>query len=255
MPPASTERVCPRFSSTCLNDAVERLEAACIKGDPCVKWFFDDLASCALDGLSDGDLASLFCEIAEKHICGGDRASSDCDLVRVVSAVNFLWYYSKKFAKTEEVARRARIEAEIRKLHAILMTVTAKTLTLFLDSVLNLNGRLRRIGYPLWLTTAKDVADCSSFADYHTRLALGEAAQGPGFRFRIGLGHVGTTPNVRAGEPDHDPNQTMTVHIPSAVDGMHDEQFVPGGRTAGGAVEYVSKLDNTEAIDEMEIIE
>jgi len=36
---------------------------------------------------------------------------------------------------------------------------------------------------------------------------------------------------------------------------MYYEQFIPGGNTIGGAREYVSKLNNCEAIDALRIIE
>ncbi len=47
----------------------------------------------------------------------------------------------------------------------------------------------------------------------------------------------------------------MTVHHPTVVDGMYYETFIKGGVTSGGAKEYVSKLDNTNAIDRLEMIE
>ena len=179
----------------------------------------------------------------------------DADLVRVVSAVDFLCYYSKKFISIEEETRRQRVMAELRKIRAILVTVNQDNLYIFLDTVLNLNGRLRRRGYPLWLTTKTNVGDCRLFADYVQKLSLGERTKSTGFRFDIGLHHVGLTPNVRVGEFDHDPNQTMTVRYPTVVDGMYSETFVPGGATSGGAKEYVSRLDNTDAIDRLEMIE
>jgi hypothetical protein len=42
---------------------------------------------------------------------------------------------------------------------------------------------------------------------------------------------------------------------PTAVNGMWYDSFTAGGFTSGGAREYVSKLDNTEAIDSLETIE
>ena len=47
----------------------------------------------------------------------------------------------------------------------------------------------------------------------------------------------------------------MSVHEPTHVDGMHYDTFTPGGLTTGGAQEYVSKLNNTQAIDRVEMIE
>lgn len=123
-----------------------------------------------------------------------------------------------------------------------------------MNNVLNLDGKFRRRGYPLFLTTEGDVEDCSSYSDYVRKLALGNT-RGPAFRFNIGTSHIGVTPNVRAGESDHDSNDTMSVHEPTVVDGMWYDSFIAGGFTSGGAREYVSKLDNTEAIDSLEMIE
>ena len=47
----------------------------------------------------------------------------------------------------------------------------------------------------------------------------------------------------------------MESRLPTVVDGMDYEKFIEGGKTAGGASEYVSKLDNTEAIKEMEVLQ
>ena len=66
---------------------------------------------------------------------------------------------------------------------------------------------------------------------------------------------MGETANVRVGERDHDPGDTMSVHEPTHVDGMHYDTFTPGGLTVGGARECVSKLNNTQAIDRVEMIE
>ena len=106
----------------------------------------------------------------------------------------------------------------------------------------------------MWLSTEADVEGCASYEDYAARLALNGGAGGPGFRFRIGSERIGTAPNVRPGGADHDPTDTMSLHEPTGVDGMHCASYVPGGRTAGGAREYVSRLDNTQALDWMEIV-
>lgn len=47
----------------------------------------------------------------------------------------------------------------------------------------------------------------------------------------------------------------MEIHLPTVVDGMYYETFVAGGKTEGGASEYASKLDNTEAIKKMEVVQ
>jgi hypothetical protein len=46
----------------------------------------------------------------------------------------------------------------------------------------------------------------------------------------------------------------MEVKVPCSVDGMYYDTFIEGGQTIGGASEYVSKLDNTDAIQKMEVI-
>ncbi len=244
-----------KYAQTAQGDAIDRLMALMSdEKKPYAEAFLMALASSIADILNNGELGRLFIDIAELHICNGNEVSPESHLVRVVSAIDFLCYYSKKFIKMEEETRRRRITAELQKIRAILVTVNEDNLHLFLDTVLNLNGRLRRRGYPLWLTTKVNVEDCFVFADYAKKLALGDK-QGPGFRFDINLHHLGKTPNVRAGEPNHDPNQTMTVYHPTVVDGIYYETFVKGGVTSGGAKEYVSKLDNTNAIDRLEMIE
>ena len=175
--------------------------------------------------------------------------------MRVISAVDFLCYYSRKFIKVEETTRRSSVRAEIDKIKAAFPMVTPNNLRLFMDDFLNLNGRLRRYGSPLWLTLDLDIVDCSTFANYVEKLALGDTTESPGFRFDIGSHHVGSTPNVRRGEPDYARLNLMTIHEPTIVDGMWYSKFVEGGLTSGGVREYVSKLDNTEAIDRLEMIE
>jgi len=244
-----------KFSQTEQGDVINRLIALINDEDePCAEAFLIALASSVEDIVDSGELVRIFIDIAEQFICSGGEASPDSDLVRVVAAINFLCYYSRMYIKVEDETRRQRIIAKLQEIRAILVTVNEGNLHLFLDTVLNLNGRLRRRGYPLWLTTKMEVENCFVFADYVEKLALGNM-QGPGFRFEIGLHHLGNTPNVPAGEPDHDPNQTMMVHHPTIVDGMYYETFTNGGVTIGGAKEYVSKLDNTDAIDRLEMIE
>ena len=201
------------------------------------------------------ELGRRFADVAERYICQGSGGSPDSNLVHVVGAMAFLSNYSRRFIDVETQTGRNRISTELRKIMAILETLSAENLPTFLNDVLNLNGRLRRRGYPLWFSTTRGVNECSTFADYARRLALGGAYSGPGFRFDIGLGHLGSTPNVRADEPDHDPREAMTIHAPTAVDGMYYDTFIPGVLTTGGARQYVSRLDNTDAIDRMEIIE
>ena len=58
-----------------------------------------------------------------------------------------------------------------------------------------------------------------------------------------------------SGSPIHDPTQTFSIHVPTSVDGMYYNNFVKGGKTETGAIEYVSKLDRTDAIDRLEILE
>lgn len=251
----SFEHIRQKFSGTSQGDAIERLIALISEeNDQYAETFLTDLASYVADIVDNEKLGRRFIDIAEQHVCRGANASLDSGLVRIVPAVDFLYYYSRKFTKMEKDIRRQRIMAELQKIRAILTTVNTDNLRQFLNDVLNLNGRLRRRGYPLWLTTEMEVNGCSVFADYVKRLALGDK-KGPAFRFDIGLHHLGATPNVHPGEPDHVPNQTMTVHYPTVVDGMYYETFVRGGTTSGCAKEYVSKLDNTDAIDRLEMIE
>ena len=109
--------------------------------------------------------------------------------------------------------------------------------------------QIRRRSYPGRFRTTADRAEIK------VRYTTEDSAASPAFRLQIGLPHLGETPNVRADEPDHDPGDPMSVHEPTHVDGMHYDTFTPGGLTAGGAREYVSKLNNTQAIDRVEMIE
>lgn len=243
------------FESGRERDALERLAAQLDEeADTHAAVFLTALASAA-QGLVGDEFSECFARIAEQQICRGTSAHPESDLVRIVPAVSFLVYYSRKFVLVEQAGRQQRIEAELSKIRAILPSVTATNLQNFLDSVLNLRGRLRRQGFPLWLTPANDIADCSTYADYVRVLGLENGIASPAFRLQMRLRHLGETPNVRAGEPDHDPDDTMSVHEPTHVDGMHYDTFKPGGLTAGGAREYVSKLNNTQAIDRVEMIE
>lgn len=236
-------------------DALERIAAKpAEEADTHAAAFLTALASAVQDLVGD-EVSACFARIAEQHICRGASVRPESDLVRIVPAVSFLVYYSRKFVMAEQEARQQQLEAELSKIRAILPRVTAASLPSFLESVLNLSGRLRRQGFPLWLTPANDIADCSTYADYARVLGLDDGAASPTFRLQIGLRHLGVTPNVREGQPNHDPGDTMSVHEPTHVDGMHYDTFTPGGLTAGGAREYVSKLNNTQAIDRVEMIE
>ena len=202
-------------------DAVERLAAQPgEEADTHAAVFLTVLASAAQDLVGD-EFSECFARIAEQHICRGASVRPESDLIRIVPTVSFLVYYSRKFVLVEQEARQQRLEAELSKIRAILPSVTAASLQSFLDSVLNLGGRLRRRGFPLWLTPGNDIADCSTYADYARVLGLEDSAVPPAFRFQIGLRHLGETPNVRVGEPDHDPGDTMSVHETTHVDGMH----------------------------------
>lgn len=236
-------------------EVIRTLEAAVDRGNAHASAFLEELEQSLLGFRNAGDIWRQLIASAEQYLCRQPQLAPSSGFVRVISAIDFLCYYSKKFIKVEEVTRRGSVRAEIDKIKAAFPMVTVDNLQLFMEDFLNLNGRLRRRGYALWLTPDVDVADCSTFADYAKKLALGDATEKPGFRFAIGSQHVGSTPNVRRGEPDHDPSQSMTIHEPTIVDGMWHEKFVEGGLTSGGVTEYVSKLDNTEAIDRLEMIE
>lgn len=236
-------------------EVIETLAKAADGGNSYASDFLEKLEQVLLALRNSDEMWRQFITLAEQHICRQPQIAPSSGFVRVISAVDFLCYYSRKFIKVEEATRRGSVKAEIDKIKAAFSMLTIDNLRLFMDDFLNLNGRLRRRGYPLWLTPDPEVADCSTFADYMKKLALGDATEKPGFRFDIGAHHVGSTPNVRRGEPDHDPSQSMTVHEPTIVDGMWYSKFVEGGVTSGGVKEYVSKLDNTEAIDRLEMIE
>lgn len=236
-------------------DALERLAAQLDEEAATHAAAFLTALASAAQGLVGDEFGECFARIAEQHICRGAGVHPESDLVRIVPAVSLLVYYSRKFVLVEQEARQQRIEAELSKIRAILPSVTAANLQTFLDSELNLNGRLRRRGFPLWLTPGNDIADCSTYADYARALGLEDSAASPAFRLQIGLRHLGETPNVHVGEPDHNPDDTMSVHEPTHVDGMHYDTFTPGGLTAGGTRESVSKLNNTQAIDRVEMIE
>lgn len=244
-----------RFGSGRGRDALERLVAKLDEEvDTHAAAFLTALASAVQDLVGD-EFSECFARIAEQHICRGASVRPESDLVRLVPAVSFLVYYSRKFVMVEQEARRQQLEAELSKIRAILPSVTAVSLQNFLESVLNLSGRLRRQGFPLWLTPGNDIADCSTYADYARVLGLEDSAASPAFRLQIGLRHLGEAPSVHVGEPDHDPGDTMSVHETTHVDGMHYDTFTPGGSTAGGAREYVSKLNNSQAIDRVEMVE
>ena len=244
-----------RFGNGKQHDALERLTGKLDEeADTHAVAFLTALVSAAQE-LGGDEVSACFARTTEQHICRGASAHPESDLVRIVPAVSFLVYYSRKFVMVEQEARQQQLEAELSKIRAILPKVTAANLQNFLESVLNLSGRLRRQGYPLWLTPANDIADCSTCADYARLLGLDDGAASPAFRLQIGLRHLGATPNVRVGDPDHEPGDTMSVHETTHVDGMHYDTFTPGGLTAGGAREYVSKLNNTQAIDRVEMIE
>ncbi len=253
MPDAIIAGIQEKFAGTGQGVSIKRIVAAI--DDPIAREFLMALAA-SIQGTEDNmELGRRFADVAEQYICQGNDGLPDSDLVHVVGAMDFISNYSRKFIGVEKQTGRNLISTELLKTKAIFETVSAENLPTFLEEVLNLNGRLRRSGYPLWLSTARDVNECSTFADYAQKLALGDAYSAPGFRFDIGLGHLGSTPNVRASEPDHDPREAMMVHDPAPVDGMYYDTFIPGDLTAGGARQYVSRLDNTDAIDRMEIIE
>ena len=244
-----------RFGVGRERDALERLAAKLDEeADTHTAAFLTTLASASQDLVGD-EFSECFARIAEQHLCCGAGVRPESDLVRIVPAASFLVYYSRKFVMAEQEARRQQLEAELSKIRAILPRVTAANLQNFLESVLNLSGRLRRQGFPLWLTPGNDLAECSTCADYARVLGLEEGAASAAFRFEIGLRHLGETPNVCVGELDHDPGDTMSVHETTHVDGMHYDTFMPGGLTVGGAREYVSKLNNSGAIDRVEMVE
>ncbi len=243
------------FGKTGYKEAVGRLSAAAAE-DAAVSGFLEELAGRVSPAADERVLGGLFTQLAEEHICGGRAMDPASDLVRVVPTVRFLCYYSRKYIYLE-TAPPARVLAEVETIRAALRVVDQtdpEQRSIVFDGLLGLSGRLRRKGYPLWLTTEDEVTGCRLYKDYRVKLALADD-DAPALRFRIGRGHVGVTPNVPAGEPDHDGSQTMSVHYTTAVDGMYYAAFVPGGATAGGAVEYVSKLDNTAAVDLLEMID
>ena len=216
---------------------------------------FLEILGLRLDGVSEpSDIWEDFLDLSEQSICGGQSVRPEYDLVRVVSIFNFLFYYSQKFIGIERDLHNDWIIAEIEKITNIAKQVDSSNLRTFLDVVLNLNGRLRRREYPLWFSTVHAVRNCSSLEDYAQALSLGDDVDGPLFCFETKLDHIGSAPNVRQGERDHNPNDTMTIHIPTAIDGMFYSGFVHGGETQGGAVEYVSRIDNSDIIDHMEIV-
>ena len=152
--------------------AVERLAAKLDEeADTHTAAFLTTLASASQDLVGD-EFSASFARIAEQHICRGASAHPESDLVRIVPAVSFLIYYSRKFVMVEQEARQQQLEAELSKIRAILPRVTAASLQNFLESVLNLSGQLRRQGSPLWLMPANDIADCSTYTDYARVLGL-----------------------------------------------------------------------------------
>lgn len=245
-----------KFEKTDYKGAISRLSAAAAS-DTGANEFLEKLTRLVSPAADELSLGSVFIELVEEQICRGGAMIPASDLVRVVPAVSFLCYYSKKFIFIEAAARRRRMQVELETIRAALRAADQSDpaqRSSIIDGLLNLTGRLRRKGYPLWLTTEDEVAGCRHYEHYRVRLALaGDGA--PAFKFRIGQRHLGVTTNVAPGEPDHDDSQTMSVHYTTAVDGMYYEAFVPGGATAGGATEYVSKLDNTAAVDLLEMID
>ena len=255
MIPKDFQQVCVAFAVTEHAEVLNRMAAAAReKTNPHAAAFLQFLASSTPGVANTTELAKQFFDAAEQFICKGDQAAGDCDFARVVHAIDFLCYYSRLFVRLEGSQPREHVKGKLAEIGAILKTVTPQNINVFLDEVLNLNGRLRRRGYPLWLVASPDLADCAAWPDYLQRLGL-PARDGPGFRFAIGARHLRTIPVVRVGEPDHDASQTMTAHFPTVVDGMWYATFVEGGFTSGGAREFVSKLDNTDAIESVEMLE
>jgi len=148
------KKVRMKFAQTIQSDVIGRLTTLINdETEPYAEEFLMALASAITNVIYNGELGKIFITIAEQHICKGKDAFPDSDLVRVVSAVDFLCYYSRMYIKVADEARRQRIMAKLQEIRAILATVNEGNLHRFLDDVLNLNGRLRRRGYPLWLTT------------------------------------------------------------------------------------------------------
>ena len=174
------------------------------ESDSLTKSFLTALGLSIENMRNDQELLLHFVNTAEQHICRGRSATANTNIVRVVQAIEFLCYYSKKFIKIELENRRKPIMSELKKIIAILRSIEAENksqLQFFLDNVLNLNGRLRRRGYPLWVTTIEQTNNCFVFDDYARKLSLIDAT-GPAFLFEIEYNKLGNIPNVRIGESD-----------------------------------------------------
>ncbi len=226
---------------------VERIQQ---NNNPVAHAFLDELSQIS----SNPKRSDLFTEVAERYICGGEIASVSSDLVRVVNVGVFLFYYSGGLIPRE--VEQPVIQTMLDKIQTIL-THSGTNLAVALDYVLKLrayHGRLRGKGRPLWLTDVDSVIDCNSYQDYIDRLSL-NGVQPPLFCFIISRQQIQKCPNVRQGQPGFDPDDLMAIHLPTVIDGMYYDTFIEGGKTAGGASEDVSKLDNAEAIKKMEIVQ
>jgi len=253
MSPDELETLAQHFSGD-FEKVLRRLAPRVQGMNPCplAKAFLSELKR-YINSDNEAKLEDIFLDVAERYICSGNSAFPNSDLVRIVEAAKFLFYYSKKFVYREGEQQRG-IQDFIAQVRSILPHITTDNIRFFLEDVLELNGRLRRKGYPLWLTDEYSVKDCWHFEDYQNKLAL-DNCQPPFFRFTILLDCIGHCPNVRQDRPEFRDNDLMEVKVPCSVDGMYYDTFVEGGKTIGGASEYVSRLDNTDAIQKMEVIE
>ncbi|MBC8227989.1 hypothetical protein H8E77_00380 [bacterium] len=190
------EALAQRFSGD-FERAIRRL-ANRVQENPCpiVEAFLRDLNRCIDNIDNDAQLGDFFLDVAERYICSGNPAFPNADLVRIVEAAKFLFYYSKKFIYLEG-EQQQEIQDFIAKVRSTLSNIKADDIRYsdkirnFLEDVLELNGRLRRKGYPLWLTDEYSVRDCQHFKDYLHKLALPDDCRPPFFRFTIILDYSG----------------------------------------------------------------
>jgi hypothetical protein len=191
------------------------------------------------------ELSAQFTGVAENHICKGSKqpvADSTLVLIRVCSVKGVFKYFARESFSDDENDPRF-IEALNTFRAAIGHRESSHA---FLEG--KLKG-LRSLGRAFWLTPGEEVRGCTTYADYNRVLGLEDEIR-YAFVFEIGAHHVGATPVEKGND-----GELMTLHLPTDVDGMYYEKFTPGGTTVGGAREYVSKLNNFQAIDHLRIIE
>ena len=237
--------VCDRLPDRCAVDP---------SSTECAGMFLDALCS-TLDGVVDRAVATKAVDdAAEAWICSGAECDPGGDIVRVVQLAVLMTFYTRTYTASDPETDD-RVEAAVPNVIRLLRTArptTVQDAQETLNDVLDLTGRLRWWSRPLWVTTSSAVEDCRTLQAFADKLTLwqDEGTLKPALRLDIPGEHVGSIPNVA-----EDENAVMSLHVPTPVDALFQDAFKPGGRTEGGAAEYVTRLDNAQAIAGYEVFD